>query len=83
MHTDDFPARRACPSFHFVLDEMFDTELLYVRQILYHAHAIVGPVTCIKVFQCSAGETPALETILNSALCQLLTGFDTTFDTGL
>lgn len=51
------------PPFFFVFDEMSDAELLYMREIVNHAHAVFGPISLIQVVQPVAREAVATETV--------------------
>jgi hypothetical protein len=59
------------------------TELLYVHEIVDHAHTILGPVTFIQVIQPVARKPVTAEAIPCFALYYILTGLDPAYDAGL
>ena len=56
MYTDQISTDGADPAGVLIPDELPDTQILYLHQILYHAHAIFYPISLIKVFQATTRE---------------------------
>ena len=51
MYTDKISTNIAGPAAVFIPDELPDTYILDLNQILYHAHAIFFTISLVKVFQ--------------------------------
>ena len=72
MNTDYLAARRTCPSFFFLLDEISHSEMLYFLKIIYHAHAVSITVPLIQPPQLVAGKIIALVAKSYSIICQVI-----------
>lgn len=83
MDTEQLTALRAGPPFLFVLDEVSYAALLYVFEIVDHAHAVFGPVALIEMIQPVAGKCVTGEAVPGIAVLQLIAGLDPACDTGL
>ena len=58
-------------------------ELLYVHEIVDHAHAILGPITLIQMIQPVARKPVAAEAVPDLPMPYLLAVLDSACDTGL
>jgi hypothetical protein len=83
MNTDELTASGTGPSFLFVSHEMSYAELLYVHEIVDHAHAILGPIALIQVIQPVARKAVTVEAVPGPALHELFTDLDPAGDAGL
>ena len=59
MDAKHLPALRTGPSFLFPIDEIPDSERLYILKILKHAHAVFSSVTFVQAPQPITGIFPA------------------------
>jgi hypothetical protein len=76
MNTEQPAALRTGPPFPFVFDELPYTELPHILEIVDHTHAILGPVSLIKVIQPGAGKPFTAEAVPDFSLLYLLAVFD-------
>jgi hypothetical protein len=83
MNTDELTAPGTGPSFLFVSYELSYAGLLYVHEIVDHAHAILGPIALIQVIQPVAREAVTAEAVPGPALHELFTRLDPARDAGL
>jgi hypothetical protein len=83
MNTEQVIAFGTSPPIRFASHEMSYAELLYVYEILDHAHSILGFITPIQVIQPVAREPVATETVFGFPLPQLFTVLDPACDAGL
>ncbi len=83
MNTEELTAPRTGPPFLFISHEMSYAELLYVHEIVDHAHAVVGPIAFIQVIQSVARKPVTARTVPDLALSYLLTVLDPAGDAGL
>jgi hypothetical protein len=70
------------PPFLFIADESPDADFLDVREILDHAHAILGSIALIQVFQPVARKAVASKTVFDFTLRYFLAILDSTRDAG-
>jgi hypothetical protein len=83
MNTEQPAAPGTGPPFPFVSQEMSYAELLDVREIFDHAHAVLGPITLIQVVQPVAREPVAAEAVPGLTAPYVLTGLDPAGGAGL
>ena len=83
MNTYQLAAFGTGPLFLFVSNEKSYAKLLYVYEIVDHAHAIVDPVAFIQVIQPVAGKVAALKAISGPASRYLLAGLYPAQNAGL
>lgn len=76
MNTEYLAASRAFPPFFFVFDEMPFAKFTDVIEIFDHAHAILGSIPVIQIFQPGTREAVATEAILGFGVYYLLAVFD-------
>jgi hypothetical protein len=76
MNADEPAAPGTGPPFLFVPREMPYAELLYVHEIVDHAHAILCSIALVQVVQLVAGEAVTAEAVPEPALHYLLTVLD-------
>ena len=76
MNTNYLTAFGTGPPFLFVHDEMLYAELLYVHEIVNHAHTILGSIALIQVVQPGARKAVTTEAVPDSTLHYLLTALD-------
>jgi hypothetical protein len=82
MNTDHFSALGAGPPFLLVSDELSYADHLYIHEIVNHAHAILGSVAMIQMFQPVAGKPVTAEAVPDLALFYFLAVFDSAGDAG-
>ncbi len=80
VNAENLAAFRALPSFFFVFNETPYTEFFNVLEILDHAHAILGSVPVIQVFQPCTREAVATEAVLGFSFHYLFTVLDPAHD---
>jgi hypothetical protein len=83
MNTDELTAPGTGPPFLFVSYELSYAGLLYLHEIVDHAHAILGSIALIQVIQPVARKAVTVEAVPGPALHELLTGLDPARDAGL
>jgi hypothetical protein len=83
MNTDELTAPGTGPPFLFVSYELSYAGLLYLREIVDHAHTIFGPIAFIQVIQSAARKAVTGEAVSGPALHELLTRLDPARDAGL
>ncbi len=83
MNTYQPTAPGTGPPFLFVFHEMSYPELLYVQEIVDHAHAILGSITCIQVTQSVARKPVTAEAVPAFTAPNPLTVLDQAGDAGL
>jgi hypothetical protein len=83
VNTEQLTAPGTGPPFLLVSDEMSYAELLYVQEIVDHAHSIPGPIALIQVIQPVAREPVTAEAVPDLTLPYLLTVLDPARDAGL
>lgn len=83
MNTDYLAALGTGPPFLFVSNELPKTELLYIHEIVNHAHTILGSIALIQVIQLVARKAVTVEAVPNAAWRYLLTVLDSTGDARL
>jgi hypothetical protein len=82
MNAYQLTALKTGPFFLFVSNEMSYAELLYVHEIIDHAHTILGSITLIQVIQPVARKQVTAEAVFDLTLLYLLTVFDPACDAG-
>ena len=82
VNTEYFAALRTGPPFLFVSNELSQTELLYIHEIVNHTHAILGSIALIQVIQPVTGKAVTTETESDSTLHHILTVLDSACDAG-
>jgi hypothetical protein len=82
MNTYHLTAPGTGPLFFFGFHEMSYAELLYMHEIVDHAHAILNSIALVKVFQPLAGKPVAAKAVPGFTVPQLLTGLDPAGDAG-
>jgi hypothetical protein len=68
MNTYQLVALGTGPLFPFIFNKMSYAELLYLREILNHAHSIFGSITFIQVIQPVARKPVTAETVFDVTL---------------
>ena len=82
MNTEYLTAHRASPPFFFVSDEMPYPKLSNSIKIVDHAHAILGSIPLIQMFQPVAREAVTTKAVLDFGVHYLLTVLGFTCDAG-
>ena len=76
MNTDYLAALGTGPPFLFVSNELSQTELLYIHEIVNHTHAILGSIALVQVIQLVARKAVTVEAVPDAAWRYLLTVFN-------
>ncbi len=76
VNTEYLTAFRAFPPFFFISEEMHYAEFSNVLKVFDHAHAILGSIPVIQIFQPGAREAVATEAILGFGVYHLLAVLD-------
>ena len=64
VNADELSALRAGPSFFFVPHETPYAELPDALEVVDHAHAVLGPIPLVEMFQSRARKAAAIEAVL-------------------
>jgi hypothetical protein len=82
MNTYELTALGTGPPFLFVSHEMPYAELLYVHEIVNHAHTILGSIALVQVIQPVAGKPVTAEAVPDVTFLSLLAVLDSAGDAG-
>jgi len=82
MNIQQLTALGTGPPFLFAVNEMPYAELLYVHEIVNHAHAIFGAISLIQEIQPVARKPITVDAVPDFTLHYLLTGLDPACDAG-
>ena len=80
VNADCLAAFGASPPFLFVSDELSYAEVPYPLKIVYHAHAVLGPVALVQVVQSGTRKAGTTEAILVSTLHYVFAVLDSALD---
>ena len=81
MNAEHLTTFWAAPAFFFASDEMPYAEFFNVLEIVDHAHAVLGSIALIQIFQSGARKAVTIEAVLDFSVHYLLTVFDSARDT--
>ncbi len=82
VNTENLTALRAAPPFFFAFNEMPYAEILYVLEIVDHAHDILGSIPLIQMVQPVARKAVTIEAVLDFCVHDFLAVFDLAHDAG-
>jgi len=82
MNTNHLAALGTGPPFLFISDELSYADLLYVREIVNHAHTIVDSVALVQVVQPVARKTVTAEAVPDFTLHYLRAVLDSAHSAG-
>ena len=80
VNTEYLTAFRAAPPFFFVSNEMPYAEFFNILEIINHAHAILGSIALIQIFQPGARKAVTTGAVLDFSVHYLLTVLDSARD---
>jgi len=82
MHTEHRTAAGTYPFLIFILDEFLYANFLYILEVIYYTHAILGSIALIQVHQACTRKIAAIEAILDFALYHVFAGFNPAHEAG-
>jgi hypothetical protein len=82
VNTEQLTAFRATPPFFLLSDEMPDAKIHDAFEIVDHAHAVVGSIPLVQMFQPGTGEAVTTGAVPDFGVRNPLTVFDSAFDAG-
>jgi hypothetical protein len=80
VNTEHLIAFWAAPPFFFASDEMPYAEFFNVLEIVDHAHAVLGSIALIQIFQSGVRKVVTIEAVLDFSVHHLLTVLDSARD---